>query len=831
MQILRTRLFSIAPKAAGLVASLLLFIACQELSAEKPMQPIRPVDTVKSTATASAPTDSEVGLQHNVTVRLLDKAGNGIYNLQPSLSVVTIPGGSPAPGVTSSGCSATDTKGIAICRVSSVVPGTFRLKVTSPSSFLSNTIVFTQKPYALAFSAVPTCTTCRAGLDPVTATVKIVDRVGADITTDNTSQITIALTNPAGAVTTPSPIGAVTVVAGVATFTNAFTVNKSGSYTLTANLGTLQSGVSSSFTINPGPAHHIAFITQPSTPTPSRTAFATQPSVGIYDVNNNLVTGQNCNIAITKASGSPSGSLLGTANKPTVNGIADFTGNALRIDATTAASGYRLQAASSGVGCPAPPTLGIAVSDPFAISLSGLPYQLAVMTPPGTAALSEVWNTQPVIQVLDIDGNPVSTDNQSVVTIAINQYPRAAPPALPSLLGALSIPVTNGLARFSGLSIDSTQLIDQGDYEYVFTGNFPGITLQPAYATQTITPDGQNTPFRLEFFVQPISAARGQTLASFKVRKVDNNGFLNFTENSAVITLTETLGPGTIASGTTAVTMAGGIASFDDIVINGGTGNHRFHVTDGGTPALTADSSTFSISAFGLASRLEFPAANIINSTAPTGTNPWVNYPIVHILDDAGNLVGNDNTTVVKLGLALYASPDGSDVNLVGTTSRKASGGIVNFPGLRTNILNVTNITLEATSTPELLPAQSASFNGNTAAVTAMRFVNQPAGAVKSGSAGRCYVSNSTSGISAITVAVVDANNNIVTSDNGRNITITASAGNASGTLSASTINGVASFGGIFIDQNVLSATLSAISGGLTTVVSNTFGTPPSCPL
>jgi hypothetical protein len=96
----------------------------------------------------------------------------------------------------------------------------------------------------LIFSQQPTSASVNGAITPA-VTVTEEDQFGNVLTNDNTGLITLSLTTSNGATLTG---GSVTVSHGVATFSS-LSVNEAGTYTLTANEGSL-SAISSSFTVS-----------------------------------------------------------------------------------------------------------------------------------------------------------------------------------------------------------------------------------------------------------------------------------------------------------------------------------------------------------------------------------------------------------------------------------------------------------------------------------------------------------------------------------------------------------------------------------------------------
>jgi hypothetical protein len=161
-----------------------------------------------------------------------------------------------------------------------------------------------------------------------------------------------------------SGIKKVRAVNGVASFKE-LSIDKAGSYTLTAIIAGMASAGSATFTITPGAAAKLFFNTQPAGG-PAGSPLTTMPpaiAVLVQDVYGNTVTGSTAEIslAITPDTGASGAVLSGMTKLKAVNGVADFEG--LSIDKV--GTGYTLTAASSG--------LISAVSEPFDITPSPTP--------------------------------------------------------------------------------------------------------------------------------------------------------------------------------------------------------------------------------------------------------------------------------------------------------------------------------------------------------------------------------------------------------------------------------------------------------------------------
>jgi hypothetical protein len=262
--------------------------------------------------------------------------------------------------------------------------------------------------------------------------VTVQDAFGNTVITD-TSNVTLALTTPAGATLTctANPQAA---VYGITTFAGC-KVNNTGTYTLTATDGVLTSAVSSSFTISVGTAAKLAFSTQPGNGT-GGTALTAQPAVTVQDAGGNTVTTDTSNV--TLALTTPAGATLTcTANpKAAVSGITTFAG--CKVDKTGT---YTLTATDG--------TLTSAVSNSFTISV-GTAAKLAFSTQPGNGTGGTALTTQPAVTVQDAGGNTVTTDTSNVtLTLTTAAGATLTCTANPKTAAA-------GIATFAGCKVDKT---------------------------------------------------------------------------------------------------------------------------------------------------------------------------------------------------------------------------------------------------------------------------------------------------------------------------------------------------------------------------------------
>jgi autotransporter-associated beta strand protein len=262
---------------------------------------------------------------------------------------------------------------------------------------------------------------------PFTVTV---NAVGTNWNLVTTATDTIAITSSDNSATLPSNAA---LVSGARTFN--VTPHSTGTFTVTAtdaSDGSKTASTSTSFNVNGG---RLAFTTQPGGGT-GGDAWAQQPVVTVQDANGNTI---NSNAAITLAiSTNPgNGALGGTVTVNAVNGVATFTNVSINV----AATGYKLQATGSG--------LTATTSNAFNITL-GSASKLAFTTSPSSSRHGVAFATQPVVTVQDDGGNTV-TSNSSSITIAIGNNAGGG-----TLSGTLTVSAVNGVATFTGLSIDKS---------------------------------------------------------------------------------------------------------------------------------------------------------------------------------------------------------------------------------------------------------------------------------------------------------------------------------------------------------------------------------------
>jgi DNA-binding beta-propeller fold protein YncE len=705
--------------------------------------------------------------------------------------------------------------------------------------------------------------------------VAVQNEQGGVVAADNGSSVTIGLTGSPSATLSCTDAGGLTVpvVNGVATFSGC-SVNNAGTYTLTATDGTLPSSTSASFLIGSvGPAAQLAFTTQPGGAA-AGAVLTPEPVVTVEDSNGNTVTtdASTVTLAITSGTGTSGAALTCTGGESTaaVNGVASFSG----CTVNDVGSGYTLTATDG--------TLTPAVSSGFNVATAvGPPSKLAFNGTPGGAAPGALLSPQPTVNVEDANNNTVTTDT-STVTLAITSGAGTSGAVL-SCTGGLSLAAVNGVASFSGCTIN---LAGTG---YTLTATDAGDSLPHPMTTSHGFNIASGPPAQLAFTTSPGGAAPGAALNPQPVVTVEDSSGNTVTTDTSSVTLEIT--PGTGASGANlACTNAGdltvqavdGVATFSGCSIDTSGSGYTLTATDTGdspapSPATSASFSVFGFSPVysgeiyspegaasiypdggtvdangnvyitdsGNSQILEQPkvstaspsfgvavgpgaSAQLAFTTMPVNAAPsaaFASQPVVAVEDVNGDTVTTDDSSVT---LALTPGTGTSGANLVctdtGDLTVQAVNGVATFSGCSVDTAG-TGYTLTATDST-LTAAVSSGFSITTTSAgpaTQVAFTSSPGGAAP----GAAFASQPV-------VYVEDAGGNTVTTDTSTvTLSITTGTGTSgagltcTGGLSTAAVNGVATFSGCAIDTAGTGYTLTAIDssyGALRVIVPPSFG-------
>ena len=728
-------------------------------------------------AFAQQPGNTTAGASINPAVTVLVQDANGNMVTTDSSTVTLAIGTNPGSGTLSGNTAVAAVNGVATFSDLSINKAGTAYTLTAGDGALAGA---TSSPFnimvgaaaKLAFGPQPSNTTAGASISPA-VTVLVQDASGNTVTSDNSSVSLTITANPGGGTLVGTTT--VAVAGGAATFGN-LSINKTGNgYVLTAANGVLPNEASNSFNIMAGPAVQLAYLSVPSSGT-AGTPFSV--TVQSQDAENNPANVTSAtSITLSKATGgstlSGNGSLTGTiangANNVTINTPVYSMADTMTLTAS-ATAGMSLTAVTSG---------GIVFS-------AGVPTKLAFIQQPTTAIAGASISPAMTVLVQDANGNTVLGDTSNV-SLALSSNPGGG-----TLSGTTTVAAVNGLATFSGLSIDKSGT------GYVLTASAGTLTNAASNSFNIII----GTAVKLAFLQQPTNAMAGVSISpavTVLVQDANGNTVINDT-SSVALAITTNPGSGTL-SGITTVSAVNGLATFSNLSLDRPGTGYVLTATDGTLSSGT--SSGFNITV-GVPAKLVF-VQQPGNTTAGATITPALT---VLVQDSSGNTVSSDTSSVA---LAITTNPGSG--TLSGNTSVAAVNGIATFSNLSINKAGAGYVLTASDGT--LSSAASNGFNITVGAAAQLAFGQQPSAA--------------TAGFSitpAMTVLVQDAYGNTVTDDTS-NVSVAISYNPGGGTLSGTTtvaaVNGVATFSGLSIDQPGAGYVLTATDGALGNVPSNAF--------
>ena len=711
-------------------------------------------------AFTTQPVTSAAGAQIAVSAQIEDANGNLVSGATNpiTLALFTNPGGGTLSGTTQVNA----VNGAASFRVSVDKVGSgYKLVATASGLVLDVSQPFDINAAAasrLAFTSQPPSGPASQALAPPVV-VAVQDAFGNAIT-NGSNAITVALTTPNGA--TLGGTTTVNAVNGVATF-NDLTVNRNGSYTLTATAGGLMPATSGAFTIGSssavGPESKLAFSVQPSSIVAGSMVNVT---VQVEDASGNLVASSTDRVTVALFTNPGGATLSGTRTVNAVNGTASFSLGVDRIG-----TGYALVATAQG--------LQPGLSAAFDVT-PGTATQLRVTQQPPNGAPGATLQPPVVIAVEDAAGNPIPGATNAVTVAIANNTTGAV------LSGTLTQNAVNGLATFNDLSVDRN-----GSYTLMATAS--GLT---SSTTQVFSIAGGTTTgpgARLAFSTQPVNTAAGQAI-SVSVQVLDsNNTIVSGATNSISLGLFADPGGDTLG-GTTQVNAVNGTASFTVSLRRAAPGYALVAASNGLTPAVSA---SFNVTA-GAGNQLRFVGEPPFRVASGQVIMPA---PVVEIDDAFGNPVSSSGTSI-----AVALGNNGSGATLSGTPTSTTMSGQASFAGLSVDRAQ-TDYVLTASSSG-LTSASSTAFTVTAGAASALVFTTQPA----NGTAGQAI---------QVALAVQDSVGNAVTTPTTITLGFGANPGGAPwpGPPSVNTVNGVASFA-LTVGRAANGYTISATAGSLT---------------
>ena len=265
------------------------------------------------------------------------------------------------------------------------------------------------------------------GTEQVTVTVTLADANGNRITAGGENIVVSATGDAVVSNVTDN---------GDGTYTATITNNSAETVTVNASIDGTQVTDDATIAFVAGAATQIAVTTQPGNSTGGATL--SPVTVQLQDASGNQSFGNTGNVTVTLSGGAPGATLSGTTTVAAVDGVVTFSD--LSVD--SAGTGYILTFTSGSA---------TGTSNTFDVAV-GAATQLVVTQSPSVAFANVPLTDDVIVQVRDAGNNLVDTDNTSTLTIAIDNDPSNG---TAQLGGTLTATVVNGVATFSGLTIDT----------------------------------------------------------------------------------------------------------------------------------------------------------------------------------------------------------------------------------------------------------------------------------------------------------------------------------------------------------------------------------------
>jgi streptogramin lyase len=384
-------------------------------------------------------------------------------------------------------------------------------------------------------------------------------------------------------------------------------------------------------------ADHFVVTQQPATSVAAGTGFGL--TVDAEDSSGNLDSSFNGTVTVALANNPGGTTLGGTLSVTASNGIATLSGLTL----TKAASGYTLAVSASGVD--GATTSAITVTPAAATQL------VITQQPPGSVIIGSGFGLQASIE--DPYDN-VETGDSAVVTVALANNPAGA-----TLGGTLSAAASQGVAAFSGLTLDQVA---------------SGYTLEVSSAGLTNATTGAITVTRvpatqLGITQQPPSNVTAGTSFGLTVQAEDSSGEFASTFNGTVTVALANNPVGATLGGTLTATASDGVATFSALTLNKAAAGYTFLVSSSALGSATTSAVTVNPAA---ASQL------LITQPPPSSVTAGSGFGLQATIEDPyHNVETGDSGTVT---VALENNPTGA--TLGGTLSVAASHGLASFSGL-----------------------------------------------------------------------------------------------------------------------------------------------------
>jgi len=550
--------------------------------------------------------------------------------------------------------------------------------------------------------------------------------------------------------------------AGVATFKGILFTRAGAGYALEARKGALRR-ISTSFSVSAAAASRLGLLSEPGASTIDD-PIGPPVKVAVQDAFGNPRSAAEGEVTASLIGGTGA-TLAGTTTVRLSAGVATFS--ELRVDTV---GEYSLAFSATGFATVESRKFQVKPGAPVALAFSAQPSDVTAGQPVAPAI---------TVALLDRKGN-VSPEGVGTVALELESNPGNA-----TLTGTLLGSPIAGVVTFENVKLDKAG----AGYTLRATSG----SLQSA--TSTAFEVSPSTPVRLAFLRQPVATTAGVTLAPLEVAVQD--AFGNTTPSTARIDVALGANPGGASlSGTLSVDAVAGLASFDTLSVQKAGSGYTLVAT---AQALGSATST----AFDI---IPAAPAQLVFSVQPSDATAGVLLaPAVRVrlLDAFDNLTSSTANVTVALGI------NPGNGTLSGVTTVAAVAGVASFSTLSVNKA-ASGYTLRATT--GTLSAASSTFTITPASPAAAVFKVQP----PLGTAGVPLSP-------PVQVEIRDAFGNPTEGTVTLALQSNPGGDTLRGTLTASTVAGVASFTNLTLLKAAAGYTLLASAPGTPGAISQRF--------
>lgn len=371
------------------------------------------------------------------TVQLRDASGNAVATSGVSIAAaLNGPAGGTLVGTPNATTNASGLATFTGLGIGGNTSGSFTITFSSGglTSATSSSVNVTLPATKLGMVTQPSATAASGVALAQQPSVRLLDASNNPVSQAGV-QVSVALAGGTGA----SLFGtatATTNASGVASFTGLGITGTIGSYSLSFSSSGLTGVSSNTITLSHGAATQVVLTTPPSSTAQSGAPFSTQPTAQLRDAAGNNVLTSGITVTASKLTGDAGATVQNPTATTNASGAATFSG----LGITGLAGPYTIRFTGTGVSGTADASVNLT---------AGAAAQLSITTQPGNARRNVPFEIQPVIQLRDSGGNPVS---QPLVFVTAQVQSGSGS------LGGFTSVATNGsgVASFSNLSLSAT---------------------------------------------------------------------------------------------------------------------------------------------------------------------------------------------------------------------------------------------------------------------------------------------------------------------------------------------------------------------------------------